>query len=130
MGVEPYLLTATVTGLVAQRLVRRLCPACRRSKPVAPEVAARYGLADSPVLWYPGGCPQCGGSGWAGRVGVLEVLTLDDSVRRLILRRADISEIQDAARANGMRTMLEDGIAKALAGETALEEVLRVTREE
>ncbi|MBI5165567.1 MAG: type II secretion system ATPase GspE [Magnetospirillum sp.] len=127
MGVEPFLLTATVTGLAAQRLVRRLCPACRRVEAAAPEIVAQYGLER---LWHPVGCPACGGSGWHGRVGVVEVLAMDDALRRLVLRRAEIADIRQAARAAGMRTMFEDGLAKAADGLTALEEVLRVTRED
>jgi general secretion pathway protein E len=125
MGVEPYLLTATVGGLVAQRLVRRLCPACRRAEAVPPELAERFHLTR---LWQPVGCSQCSG-GYLGRIGVVEVLALDEAVRRLVLRRAEVGDIQRAAQASGMRTMFEDGLLKAEAGVTSLAEVLRVTRE-
>ncbi|MEW5726264.1 MAG: type II secretion system ATPase GspE [Pseudomonadota bacterium] len=126
MGIEPYLLTATVTGLAAQRLVRRLCPDCRREEEAPPELARLHGIER---LWRPVGCPACAGSGYRGRLGLVEVLALDDGVRRLILRRADVADIQAAARDAGMRTMFEDGLAKVRSGATALEEVLRVTRE-
>ncbi len=132
MGVAPYLLTATVTGLVAQRLVRRLCPACRRPEPAAPELVAEFGLdrlASSPVLWRATGCGECGGSGYRGRIGLIEVVAPDEAVRRLILRRASVQDIQAAARAAGMRTLFEDGIAKALAGITTLAEILGATWE-
>ncbi|MGE5506297.1 MAG: type II secretion system ATPase GspE [Actinomycetota bacterium] len=126
MGIEPYLLTAAVSGLAAQRLVRRLCPSCRRAEAAPVELARRFGLDR---LWRPTGCPDCGGSGYLGRTGLVEVLALDDAIGRLVLRRADVADIHQAARTAGMRTMFEDGIDKVAAGVTSLEEVMRATRE-
>ncbi len=130
MGVEPYLVTSTVNGIVAQRLVRRLCPHCREPYTASPELVAELRLpAGGPLtLHRPVGCPECGGSGYQGRAAILEVLILTDELRRLVLRRADSREIAAAAVAGGLRTMYDDGLRKALEGITSLEEVLRVTR--
>ncbi|MCW2239560.1 GspE/PulE family protein [Azospirillum canadense] len=133
MGLQDFLLTSTINGIVAQRLVRRLCPDCRRAHDVLPELARRAGLAapapgDVVRLYQPVGCARCGGSGYAGRIALTELLVMDDRLRRLVLQRADAGEIQKAAAEGGMRTMYEDGVAKALAGVTSLDEVLRVTR--
>ncbi len=131
MGIEGYLVTSTVSGIVAQRLVRCLCPHCRDGYEVLPELARELRLPPSPQpprLYRPVGCPQCNGSGYRGRAAILEILPLTDSIRRLVLRHADAHEIGAAAVAEGMRTMYQDGLDKALAGVTSLEEVLRVTR--
>ncbi|MBV9553898.1 MAG: type II secretion system ATPase GspE [Alphaproteobacteria bacterium] len=132
MGIEDYLVTSTVTGVLAQRLVRRLCPVCRESYRPLPELAAHLGLkaaAGEPMLYRAVGCGQCAGVGYRGRVAVLEFLVLSDAVRQLILQRATVQEIQRVAVAEGMRPMYEDGLHKAQLGLTAIEEVLRVTRD-
>jgi general secretion pathway protein E len=129
MGVEPFLITSTVNAVLAQRLVRRLCPACR--EPFAPSAQSLAALGVAPAglerLWRPVGCAECGGSGFRGRVALLELLVTDAEIERLILARAEAREIQAAA---SLRTMLRDGIAKAAAGLTTLDEVLRVTGED
>ena len=136
MGVDDYLLTSTVTGVAGQRLVRRLCTNCRTQEPVLPELATQLGLerlvaAGKPIsLWRAVGCEACHGTGYLGRTGVVETLLVNDEIRRLILRRSEVGDIKRAAIANGMVSMYEDGLIKALAGETTVEEVLRVTREE
>ena len=132
MGVEDYLVTSTVTGVLAQRLVRKLCEACREPYRALPELAAELRLAESGgevVLHRPRGCDACGGSGYRGRVAVLEFLAMSDAIRRLVLRRAEAGELHRAGAAQGMRSMYEDGLEKALLGITSLEEVLRVTRD-
>ena len=148
MGVEDYLLTSTVVGIVAQRLVRRLCPHCREAYQALPELADQIrrssGMADSALgrglesglgsgegeesitLYRPVGCAQCNGLGYRGRVGILEILPLNDEIRRLVLRHAEAREIHAAAMAAGMRSMYQDGLAKARRGVTSLEEVMRV----
>jgi general secretion pathway protein E len=135
MGMEPFLISSTVNAVLAQRLVRRLCPACRA--PHSPGVkelsalgAAAHGLDASPMLWAPRGCEACGHSGFKGRLAILELLPVDDEIARLVLARAEAREIERAAVARGMRTMLQDGVAKALTGQTTIDEILRVTREE
>ncbi len=130
MGVEPFLITSTLNAVLAQRLVRRLCEVCREPYAVDPatrEVGdAAHGLS---TLWRAQGCAACKGQGFRGRVAVLELLSVDEAVSRLILGRAEAQAIEAEAVASGMRTMLRDGVAKAAAGLTTLEEVLRVTRE-
>jgi general secretion pathway protein E len=131
MGVEDYLLTSTVNGIVAQRLVRRLCLACRQPYEALPGFTQRLGLElDRPVtLQRAIGCPQCGGTGYHGRTTILEILTVTDGMRRLILDRAPAVELQRLAVAEGMRSMQQHGLAKALAGITTIEEVLSAARE-
>ena len=128
MGVEPFLITSTLNAILAQRLVRRLCPHCREPFSPTPETFAALGVDPSGLgrLWRPVGCPECGGVGFRGRIALLELLVLDAEIERLVLARAEARDIQAAA---GMRTMLEDGLVKARSGLTTLEEVLRVTRE-
>ncbi len=133
MGVEGYLVTSTVIGIVAQRLVRQLCPCCRESYEVLPEMAQELQLPDlengEPVKFYRAvGCEQCKGSGYKGRTAILEMLPMTDEIKALVLRHAEPRELRAAAKNSGMRSMYEDGLDKAMAGITSLEEVLRVTR--
>jgi general secretion pathway protein E len=134
MGIEDYLLTSTLNGVAAQRLVRTLCRHCRRREPALPELVDQLGLdryvSDSEVmLYHPQGCEQCNDTGFHGRTSLIETLVLTDEVRRLILRRGEAMELHRAAVEQGMVTMYDDGIQKALAGITTVEEVLRVTRD-
>ncbi len=133
MGVEDYLLGSTVNGILAQRLVRRLDPETAIAYQPPPEVIAEFELekytGERPIrLWRPGSS-AANPSGYHGRRAIMEFLVMSDPLRRLVMRRADAGEIEQQARAEGMRTMYEDGIAKAVAGVTTLEEVLRVTQE-
>ena len=114
--------------MLAQRLVRRLCEKCREPGPVAPEIAIGLGdlVSADDVFWHPRGCDACGGSGYKGRVAVLELLVMDENLARLVLARGEAREIERAAVAAGMRSLLKDGIVKSRAGLTTLEEVLRV----
>ena len=132
MGMEDYLLTATVNGIAAQRLVRSLCTACREPYRPATELVDQLHLAHLTdggeiTLYHAKGCKICNDTGYRGRLGVIETLLLDDDIRGMILRRTESAEI--GQRASGMRTMFEDGVTKALAGDTSIEEVLRVTRD-
>jgi general secretion pathway protein E len=134
MGVEDYLLTATMTGVVAQRLVRTLCPNCRQPYAAMPELVAelrldRFVANGEVTLFHSSGCKACGGTGFRGRSCILEFLPVTDAIRKLVLNRADARDIQRAAIEGGMRTMYQHGVVKALAGATSLEEVMRVTRE-
>jgi len=127
MGVEPFLITSTLNAILAQRLVRRLCPHCREGFTPSPEALEALGVGSSVSrLWRPAGCEACGGSGFRGRVALLELLVADADTERLILARASARDIESAT---SLRTMLADGLAKAGSGLTTLEEVLRVTRE-
>ncbi|WP_310474881.1 ATPase, T2SS/T4P/T4SS family [Sandarakinorhabdus sp.] len=131
MGVEPFLIASSLNAVLAQRLVRRLCPHCRVPAPVPPELRATLGshLAATDSVYAAVGCEACGGSGYRGRVAVLELLIMDETLARLVLQRAEAREIERAAVASGMRSLLRDGIAKARDGLTTLEEVLRVAND-
>ncbi|WP_425601470.1 type II secretion system ATPase GspE [Dyella humicola] len=133
MGVEDYLLGSTVNGILAQRLVRRLDPETATSYEALPEVVEQFELHkytdERPIrLWKPGSS-AANPTGYRGRRAIMEFLVMSDPLRRMVMQRADAGEIERQARAEGMRTMYEDGIAKAVAGITTLEEVLRVTQE-
>ncbi|HEV2365177.1 MAG TPA: ATPase, T2SS/T4P/T4SS family [Caulobacteraceae bacterium] len=131
MGVEPFLITSTLNAVMAQRLVRRLCGACR--EPYAPggemqaALRAETGLDNIDRLWRPVGCPQCNHTGYSGRIAIAELLVVDESIERLILAKAEARQIAEAA---SLRTMMADGLAKARAGLTTVEEVLRVAQED
>ena len=129
MGVPDYLLTSTINGVAAQRLVRKLCPHCREATEPDADLLARLDVGDNPprLLYHARGCEKCGGTGYAGRAALLEILVMDDTLRRLVLQRADAREIEKAAVAGGMRTLYQDGLLKAAEGVTSIEEVLRVT---
>ena len=134
MRVEDYLLTSTLAGVAAQRLVRRLCHNCRVQERAMPELVEqlsleRFGVGSEALLWRAVGCEQCNGTGFRGRTSVVETLVVEDEIRRLILRRAEAKELHRAALSAGMVSMYEDGMRKALGGETTVEEVLRVTRD-
>ena len=134
MGIEDYLLTSTVNGIVAQRLVRVLCSSCSEPYSAPSELIdelqlRRYATVDPITLYRPHGCAQCNGTGYNGRTSILEILEISDLIRQLVLRGADANEIQGAAIDAGMRSMYQHGLGKALAGMTSLEEVMRVTRE-
>ncbi|HWG80935.1 MAG TPA: ATPase, T2SS/T4P/T4SS family [Stellaceae bacterium] len=134
MKVDDYLVTSTVNGVMAQRLVRRLCEACRKPRALLPEMIERLGMAPlmngrEPTLYDAVGCEECHGSGYRGQMAVIEVLAVSDAIRRLVLNHAEAREIHRVAVEEGMRTMYHDGLLKAMAGRTTVEEVLRVTRD-
>ena len=133
MGVEDYLLTAVLRGIMAQRLVRRLCPDCRRTEPAAAELIERFGLdrrtnARPVMLSRAVGCPACRQTGYRGRTAIAEFLQLGPEIERLIFARADHATIEQAAVAGGMEVMFDAGLAAALAGETTIEELTRSIR--
>nr|WP_294502407.1 ATPase, T2SS/T4P/T4SS family [uncultured Rhodopila sp.] len=133
MGVEDYLLTAVLRGVMAQRLVRRLCPDCRQEAPAPPELVQRFSLDrrtnTRPItLSHAIGCPACRHTGYRGRAAIAEFLEMGPEIERLIFSRADHSTIERAAVAEGMETMFDAGLAAALAGETTIEEVTRSIR--
>ena len=115
MGVEPFLLSSSLIGVLAQRLVRKLCLVCRKQ--------------GEDGHWHPVGCAQCGMTGYKGRTGVYELMDVDDNIRALIHERATEAKIQAAGEASGLKSMREDGERLVAEGITSLEEVLRVTRE-
>lgn len=134
MGLEDYLITAVLRGVLAQRLVRRLCLACRREEAAPPELLERLGFAPDgdapPVLWHAAGCPQCRGTGYRGRLAVAEYLHPTPEIERLVFARADQAEIERAAVAAGMVTMRRAALQAALEGITTIEEVTRSLRSE
>ena len=135
MGAEDYLLTSTVNGILAQRLVRTLCMKCRAPHAALPEVIEQMGLrrfakTGDIVLYKPVGCAECAGTGYFGRICIIEMLVVSDAIRSLIMRHATAGDIRAAAVAEGMETMFENGLRTSLAGITTIEEVLRVTRED
>jgi general secretion pathway protein E len=115
MGVEPFLLSSSLLGVMAQRLVRKFCPVCRTQ--------------NTEGVWYALGCPECGKTGYKGRTGVYELMMADAAVQDLIHKGAPESEIRAVAQAAGLKTMREDGERLVSNGITSLEEVIRVTRE-
>ena len=137
MGIEPFLVASSVEGIIAQRLIRRLCPACR--KPVEIDEAKREFLKgegfpmemlETHAIYEPDGCDECRGSGFKGRTGIYEILAVDDHIRPLVINRASAGEIKHEALKHGLRTLRDDGWCKVLAGTTTVEEVLRVTEED
>lgn len=134
MGMEDYLLTSTVIGIQAQRLVRTLCNKCKEPYVALPEVVdefrlGRFSSTPEVTLHRPVGCSDCAHTGFSGRVSIMEVLPMTDGIRSLIMRHANSGEIQEAAVAEGMQPMYDNGLRKVVAGITTIEEVLRVTRE-
>ena len=135
MGVEDYLLTSTVIGILAQRLVRTLCRDCNEPYTAVPELVEELGLrkfADGHeiTLHQAKGCKQCAHTGYMGRVSILEMMPMTDPMRSLVMRHATATDLRAEAIKQGMITMYEDGMRKALRGVTTFEEVLRVTRED
>ena len=130
MGMEDYLIAAVLRGVLAQRLVRRLCPTCRKPAPAPPELIRRFALDarghDGPlILYHPVGCSECRQTGYRGRFAIAEFLELNPEIERLIFQRADHGSIERAAVATGMVTLFQSGLDAVLAGETTLEEVAR-----
>ncbi|MEC5319225.1 type II secretion system ATPase GspE [Brenneria populi subsp. brevivirga] len=120
MGIEPFLLASSLLGVLAQRLVRCLCPRCKRAQT----------LPDGSIRYHPVGCDHCNHSGFKGRTGIHELFVIDDEIRRIIHAGGDEQAMRAAARRGGMRTMREDGRRWVEAGVTTPEEILRVTRDE
>lgn len=131
MGVEPYLISATVIGILAQRLARKLCNNCKEPYEVPAIDLRRFGMnvedPDHMVTLYRGtGCEECRQTGYRGRVGIHELLTMNAEIAELVVRRAPLHDIKEAAKANGMRELREDGLHKVLTGVTDPQEVMRV----
>lgn len=153
MGAEPFLVATTLNVIVAQRLVRRLCPDCRKSYVMTPEelktlednfdmkemlsVLGESSLAkqkkinnwDDVTFYRSGGCARCNSEGYRGRSGIFEVLEVTETIERMIVEKASSEDLEREARRGGMHTMIEDGMIKASLGATSIEEVLRVTQE-
>jgi type IV pilus assembly protein PilB len=133
MGVEPFLSASAVLGVLAQRLARRLCLECRRPVKVPADTLREFagtatlpkGIGDSAEIYQSVGCSACRQTGYRGRLGIYEMLTMSEEIERLTAASAPSSEMRRQARREGMRTMREDGVMKVLAGETTLNELSR-----
>jgi type II secretory ATPase GspE/PulE/Tfp pilus assembly ATPase PilB-like protein len=132
MGIEPFLVASSVEAVMAQRLVRTICPKCRIEKKVERDYLYKIGFPEADIAtakFYHGvGCEECRQFGYQGRKGIYELLILNEALRPLILNRASSSTIAQRAMEQGMRTLRTDGWNKVKAGETTIEEVLRVTQ--
>ena len=133
MGIEPFLVSSTVTAIIAQRLVRKICPHCKEQYDVPWEELVdlnfdRYISKENynGHLWKANGCEKCLGTGYQGRVGIYELLLMNDPLRHAISRSADAAVLKGIAMKNGMKELKEDCILKVLAGQTTLDEMLRV----
>ncbi|MFA5259923.1 MAG: ATPase, T2SS/T4P/T4SS family [Candidatus Omnitrophota bacterium] len=130
MGVEPFLITSSLIGVIGQRLIRRICPACRERIPADLKIWQSLGGQEDIKEFYRGqGCPQCGGRGYHGRVGVFELFIPDESAHQMILQKQFSPAIRKVARDNGMRTMKQMALKKVAAGLTTVEEVLNFTHD-
>lgn len=130
MGVEPFLITSSLIGVIGQRLIRRVCPACRERIPADQKMWQALGGQEEVEELYRGrGCPQCAGRGYHGRIGVFELFVPDEPAQQMILQKQFSPAIRKAARDNGMRTMKQMALKKAAAGLTTVEEVLNFTHD-
>ncbi len=133
MGMEPYVIASALLGVVAQRLVRRLCPSCRRQYTPDPETLRALNISEAEaaqfVFYRASGCEECNHTGYRGRIALYEVMRVNDKVRRLIAQRASEDIVREAAVSSGMITLGEDGLSKVKSGITTAEELLRVVTE-
>lgn len=132
MGIEPFLVASSVMAVLAQRLLRQICPDCKKPYTPTADELGRLGMDSkaSYTFYHGAGCPACSQTGYRGRTGIYELLVLDDDVRRLIGAKADSSAIKQAAIAKGMITLKQEGAAKVAQGVTTTEEVMRITQQE
>jgi general secretion pathway protein E len=135
MGIEPFLVASSVIAVMAQRLIRRVCPSCREAYRPSVEELRQLGMSadrleGNTVYRIGPTCPDCKHTGYRGRLGIHELLIIDDEVRNLTMKAADSASIRRVAAAKGMNSLREDGAEKVLAGMTTVEEVLRVTQED
>ena len=131
MGIEPYLISATVIGVLAQRLARKVCSKCKAPYQVPATDLRRFGFkpkeGEEMVTLYRGeGCEACRHTGFKGRIGIYEMMRINDEIRELVVRRAPLADVREAAKANGMHELKEDGLDKVLQGITTTDEVMRV----
>jgi len=134
MGIEPFLVASSVEALVAQRLIRRLCPSCKKpwtiDMPFLENLGFPLDQLSTGTICEPAGCEECRGTGYVGRTGIYEILVVSDAIRQMIIDRSSATEIKIQALEHGMRTLRMDGWRKVLAGVTTLEEIIRVTSED
>jgi len=133
LGIEPYLVASSLLAVMAQRLLRRVCPKCKTMSPLGDEDRRRLGLearTDGQPVALGSGCERCFETGYYERLGIFELLEIDETVRKLIVARSDAARIRVAALQAGMSTLRGDALEKLRAGATTVEEVLRVTHGE
>jgi general secretion pathway protein E len=133
MGVEPFLVGSSLVGVLAQRLVRVLCVDCREPHEATAEELVEIGVENPPAsmtTYRAAGCPACSHSGYRGRVGIFELMLVDDEIRNMVSSSIDSKTIKHKAVSNGMSTLRSDGARKVLSGVTSIAEVLRATEEE
>jgi len=129
MGVEPFLISSATAGVIAQRLVRKICSNCKVPQEVPQEFLAKFNMQDKKHTFFHGkGCKTCRGTGYKGRTAIFEILVIDEKLREMVIAKASSSAMKQVAVAAGMRTLRDDGIQKAIAGATTLDEVMRVTQ--
>jgi len=128
MGVEPFLLSSTLLGVISQRLVRKLCPVCKTVTQLDVEQINGFEIKGDDVIYQSNGCPECLQTGFRGRTGIYEMIEIDDALSSMIHDRQSQSKIEKYCRQRS-RSLREDGIRKIVLGETTLDEVLRVTRD-
>jgi general secretion pathway protein E len=131
MGVENFLLSSTVRGVLAQRLVRVICPLCKVEDPfpLGQEEMSHLRMGGIKTLYKGTGCEQCSFTGFYGRIGIFELFNVDDDIRKMILKNVDAQQMRETAKRKGMKTLLDDGLEKVKESHTTLNEVLRVTQE-
>jgi type IV pilus assembly protein PilB len=134
MGIEPYLISSTISLIISQRLLRKLCPDCKKKKRLREDQKALIALVPGPPLvcleqYVSSGCSSCNGTGVCGRIGIFEILQLNAALREAIMRRASVRELYALALENGMTSLLHDGIRKAAEGSVNLDEVLTLMSE-
>jgi len=140
MGIEPFLVSSSINVIISQRLVRKICIKCRESYEITKSKLREINLSENLIkkifkneekirVFHGKGCKACVDTGFSGRIGIFEVLEMKDNIQKLVMEKANANQIQAQAIKNGMTTMLEDGINKVLIGVTAIEEVIRATRE-
>jgi len=130
MNVEPFMIAAALRGVMAQRLMRRLCDKCKRPQQLSPSQASELGLPENSSCFEAVGCPECGLSGYSGRFAIHEWMSISRNVRDLIVRKAPVDELRAAAEADGFVSMRKTAMQKVLQGETSIEEAVRLTREQ
>jgi general secretion pathway protein E/type IV pilus assembly protein PilB len=129
MGVEPYLVASTVEGILAQRLVRRLCPHCKVQTPLEKlEIPVDFPEPRPEFVFEPKGCRECRDTGYSGRIGVFELLRTDPMIQRMCAEHRSSTEIREYALSAGMTTLRSSGWEQVMAGVTSIDEVVRITR--
>jgi type IV pilus assembly protein PilB len=128
MGLEPFLVSSCVKGILAQRLVRRICPKCREEKVYPDDTLIRIGIRPGTRFFHGKGCKNCSGSGYRGRLGIFELMAPDETVRSMVLARDSADTIKAYAKTKGMVTLRRDGLEKALQGLTTIEQVIAASQ--